>query len=581
MGTSDRRPYLSATAFTQSLLDECQDNLTNRLEMICDIYDVGTSHLDIHISDRAKYVGGTYYEARTKFPTIERTVGDWLSNELEFSTLEITVNNSDKTFNDLLPGGSQYNGFIGKRLTIKIGLLEFSSSYFTIFSGMVTDVSGFKRDTASFTLICRSDFEKVNKTFPNQVFTTTDYPNLEEDRIGVSVPVIYGDWTTDLRPEAPEVPAYPINGLDPLVNASLEPPNPSVGSVPVRCVIASVPLKSVDTASVMLYRGNAYYLIPSGDVSVVTGTDNQAIDIVQKGFQIDGEDWIYESSDEFWLKCIGIDLSGFDNNIVWQAKDILKRFGGLVDGDFDTTWQTLRDKNTPAENAIANIKSRVWQQESRQALEYALSMLEQVRLESFINSSNLFSISSLHLDDFEASPSYEIRNWDIVKGTFEPSTDERNIFNRAKGDFGFSPVEGQNRYSTPLFRNQANITQIGREISKLITFPNLYILSDVENQIKEILKLSAYVENIELELTSRSFLQDLCQDISFNINIGSVVFQNISEPVTGKIRTLKYQPEGMSISSKIWCFQMLPFPGSEKTAISGITGGSTATITQE
>jgi hypothetical protein len=411
--------------------------------------------------------------------------------------------------------------------------------------------------------------------------TSTDWPYLEDDKIGLAVPIIYGDWTTSLRPEAPEVRAFVVNGLDPLVSASLDPPDPNVGDTAVRCVIASVPLYLVDTSSVVLFRGSTYFPVPAGDVSVVGGSDNQIIDIAQKGFLIEGAPWIYGRGDEFYLKCKGVNLGSWSDNIIYQAKDILKRFGGLIDANFDGSWLGYASKAAPTESAILGIKSRIWQQEGRQALEYALSLLEQVRIEAYVDRAGYFSLNSLHLDDFEPTPSFTIRNSDILKGSFNPSTDERNQFNRAKADFGYSPVTSQNRYSTPTFRNEANIIQIGREISKLITFPNLYVAFDVENQIKEILKLSAYVENVELSLTPRSFLQDIGEDVSFNINIGSVVFDNNVEPVTGKIRVLRYNPKGMSIDAKIWCFQMLPFPGSEKTLISGITGGSTAIITQE
>jgi hypothetical protein len=187
----------------------------------------------------------------------------------------------------------------------------------------------------------------------------------------------------------------------------------------------------------------------------------------------------------------------------------------------------------------------------------------------------------LHFEDFQASPSYSVSNWDIIRGTFKPSTDSLNQFNRAKADYCYSPPTQENRLSTALYRNDSAIIQQGREISKLITFPNLYIGSDVENQLIEILKLAAYIENIEMSLTSRSFLKDISDEIVLNINIGSVVFEGSSDLVTGKIRLLNYDPETMTIFCKVWCFQMVPFPGSLKTGIAGIVGGSTATITQE
>lgn len=590
MGTSDRRPYESATVLDQDLLDESQDNLTNKLEMICEIYDVGDPARTLYISDRAKYVsngsGHTFYEPRAIFPVVERTIGDWLSEEVEFSSLTIQINNSDQKFNEILPGGNAYDGFIGKRLVLKEGLGEIGSTYTTLFSGEVTDVGGFTRDTASFTLICRNDFEKVNVTIPNQVLIEDDWPDIENEFIGLGAPVIYGDWTTFLRLEAPEVPAFPVNGLDPLVNASLDPVDPNVGDTPLRLVVSSTPIKTFDTTSVTLYRGDEYHTFSSSDITILGGSNNQVFDITQKNLLIDGSPWIYEVGDQFFLKVVGVDLSGYDSNIIAQAKDMLIRFGGLTLGDFDSSWDTIRDKATPVQSAINIIRSRVWIQEGKRCFSYVNSMLEQVRCESYVNRSNLFALSTLHFEDFNPNPSFTIKNWDIVRNTFRPKVDDRNNFNRAKADFsvdfGFSPTTGGNLYSTGLYRNDLAVTKTGRPISKLITFPNLINIDDVINQLTEILKLSsAYSEMIDMTLTTRSFLKDLSEDIILDVSIGSVDFTNVTEPVTAKIRKISYDPEGLVIPVTVWCFQMVPFPGSLKSGLSGITGGSSATITKE
>lgn len=582
MGTSDRRPYLSATGLTQALLDECQDNLAGRLEMIANIYNVGTALATLRLSDRAKYVGDTYYEARVKFPLIERTIGDWLSGQIEFSTLTLQVNNSDKMFNSVLPGGDLYNGLIGRRVEVLVGLGEIASSYRIIFAGEVTNVSGFSRDVSSFTVVCRSDFDKLNVQIPNQLLVEEDWPNLEPEFVGLGGPIIYGDWTTDLRAEGPEVPAFPVNGLDPLVNGSLEPPDPGAGNTPLRCIISSTPISYLDTSSVTLFRGSKYYTFAAGDIAVVGGSSNQVFDITQKNLLIDGNPWVYASGDEFFVKCRGVDLLTYSANIVAQAQDILKRFGGLVTSDFDSSWSNLSAKNSPAQSAIASITSRVWIQESQSCLEYVLSMLEQVRLEVYVNRSNKFALSSLHFEDLVASPSYSIRNWDVVRDSFVPNTDDKNNFNRARADFRFSPPKNQNALSSAYYRNQAAITQAGRAIGKLIVFPNIVQVDDVVAQLGEMLKLaSCYFEIIEVKLTSRSFLKDISDDVILDVDIGSVSFQNTTEPVTGRIRKIGYDPVGLSIPVSIWSFQMVPFPGSEKVGISGITGGSTAVITKE
>lgn len=588
MGTIVRRPYETATVLDQDLLDQSQDSLSQRLEMIVEVETpTGTENW----SDRAKYVGSTFYENRVSFPEIERTVGEFLAGQLEFSGLQITINNTDKKFSNVLPGGADYAGWINRKVEMKIGLAEIASSYITVFEGFVTDVGGFSRDTSTFTLICRNKFDSVNVTIPNQTLIEDDFPDIEDDFIGLSVPVIYGDWTTDLRVEkisglnaqVAAVPAFPVNGNDPLVNASLDPPDPSAGDTALRCVISSTPLKSLDTSSVTLLRGDIFYLFSSGDIAIVPATDNTVFDITQKNLMIDGSPWIYETGDEIFVKCIGVELGGgtYDDNIVEQARDVLKRFGGLVAGDFTSAWDTFRDKASPAQSAISLIPSRVWLQEANKAIDLAAALLEQVRLEPFIDRDNKWDMSSLHFDEFESAPSFSVKNWDVALGSFKPQIDERNNFNRAKADFDFNPASGQNRRSTAVYKNPAAITQAGgKEISKLIVFPNLYKIGDVEKQLIEMIRLvSSYSEMVELTLTSRSFLKDIGEFVQLAVNIGSVEFDTTGSPIVAMIRDLRYTPGTMGIGAKLWLFQMVNFPGY--TGPAGTVGGFDATIDKE
>jgi hypothetical protein len=579
MGTVVRRPYETATVLDQTLLDQSQDSLSQRLEMITEI-DTPTGTL--FLSDRAKYVDDVFYENRVEFPTISRTVGEFLAGELEFSGLEITVNNTDKKYSDVLQGGANFNGWINRRVEVKIGLAEIGSSYVTVFEGFVTDVGGYSRDTSTFTLSCRNKFDSVNVTLPNQVLIEDDFPDIEDDFIGLGAPVIYGDWTTDIRPEAPAVPAFPVNGNDPLVNASLDPVDPNVGDNPLRLVIGSTPLKSLDTSSITLFRGDQYYTFAPGDITILGGSNNTIFDITQKNLIVDGSPWIYETGDEFFVKCVGVELGGgtYDDNIVEQARDILIRFGGLVAGDFTSSWDTLRDKNSPAQSAIANIPSRIWFQESAKAIELAAALLEQVRCEPYIDRENKWDLCAMHFDTFEAAPSFVVKNWDVNRASFKPQIDERNNFNRAQADFDFNPAASQNRRSTPIFKNDAAITQAGKPISKLITFPNLYKIDDVQNQLIEILRLvSSYSEMVDVTLTSRAFLKDICDFVQLSIDIGSIEFDATGQPIVGMIRDLSYTPKTMGIGAKIWMFQMVNFPGY--TGPAGTVGGYDATITQE
>ena len=587
MGTSVRRPWETATVLDQALLDQSQDSLSQGLDMIVDVYAVdGVKRW----SDGAKYVDSVFYENRVEFPTIERTIGEFLSGELIFSGLEITVGNTDKLYSNILPGGNAYDGWINRRVEVKIGLLELGSSYVTLFDGFVTDIGGFSRDVSTFTLTCRNKFDSVNVSIPNQVLLDTDFPDIEDEFIGLAVPVIYGDWTTDLRIEkinglnaqVAAVPAFPVNGLDPLVNASLDPVDPGAGNTPLRLVFSSTPIKTLDTATVTLSRGDLFYLFAPGDIAIVPLTNNTVFDITQKNLFIDGSPWIYESGDTFFVKCVGVELSGgtYDSNIVEQSRDLLERFGGLISSDFTAEWDYFRDKNAPPQSAIANIPARVWFQDTSKLIDLVAALLEQVRLEPYINRLNKWALNSLHFDEFEAAPAFVVKNWDVGKGSFAFQIDERNNFNRATADFDFNPAIGESRFSTPIFRNDLAITQAGKQISKKIVFPNLYKIDDVQDQLIEMIRLvSGYSEFATVKLTSRAFLKDISDFVQLSIDIGSVEFSSTGSPIVGMIRDLSYDPTTMGINAKIWLFQMLNFPGY--TGPTGTVSGYNQSITQE
>src|SRR3990172_3189538 len=87
----------------------------------------------LHLSDRNKFVGQYFYEARLVFPIIKRTVGEFLSTEIEFSNLSLEINNADQKFNRLLPAGIDYDGWIGKSVAVKLGLRDVAATYKEIF----------------------------------------------------------------------------------------------------------------------------------------------------------------------------------------------------------------------------------------------------------------------------------------------------------------------------------------------------------------------------------------------------------------------------------------------------------------
>jgi len=602
------------------------------------------------ISDRNIFVGSRFYEARTKFPVVNRTLGEWLRPQIEFSSISFSVNNVDGEYNNILPAGEFYSGQINKEIDLKLGIRDVESTYFSIFKGFVSDVGGFKRDIDAFSYVARDKFDRLNVNFPPTVFTDSSYSKLSNGMIGKGIPIIYGDYTTEV--DAPgNVPSFVVNGKDPRIfklrefpieqidsttleldgfiftlndkvrfttDGTLPSPlalgtdyyvlpttgyqfevsaTPSGGAITLsggsgqhniipqdlvnlNCVIAGNVLTQFDNADVWVLRGDSYWLINSLDITSIAG-DLNAFEIISDSGNtlIDGANYTYEDSDQFFCKVKGKDLGAYDDNPVQQARDILLTYAGASATDFDPNWDTYRDKSTPSQSAIVNIKSRIWKQESGSVLDYALSILEQVRLEFAISKDLTLKINSLHFEDWPVNPSFRLRNFDIELNSTKVSVDEKNNFNRASGFYAYNPVTNENSKQTAIYRNQAAISQVaGKQISKAVEFPNLYILSDVENQIQEILKLAGYSEFVSTIATTRALLLDLGDFIKMNVQIGSTIWEDIPMMV----REIGYDPE-LKLHFKFWSMQMIPYanPSGWNPGYEGIVGGDTATITKE
>ena len=567
MSGSDRRSYLTATSLDQTLLNNCADNFDTRIEMVVEIEKPGSGF--IYASDRNKYVGDTFYEALLIFPIISRTVGEWLSPSLQFSTISLELSNADGRFNIYLPGGSNYDSFIGKSVEVKIGIAEQSSTYFTIFRGKITEVGGFSRGTYSVTFIARDNYEALNLAFPKTTLSRTTYPDLEDSVAGQILPVIYGDWTTALDPDPAIIPAYILNGNSSDILGGTR------DNLQFR--IAEFDLKFFDSTKVYFLKSDVWYLVDSADVVNVAGSNNYFEVKQNSGTWFNGQVYLFEKGDIFYVQVKGKDLGSYDDNIVWQARDILVSQGLASPSDIDANWATYRDKASPAQSSISTIKSRIWENEPKPVMEYVLSLLEQVRLEAFIDANLKIKLNSLHFEDWIPSPTYTIKNWDIVEKSFKPKTDERNNFNRAQGTYDFHPNKNQQARSTAIYNNGASYTQIGRFISKRIGFPNLYIEADAEYQLIEILRMaSSLFEIIDCSLTWRSLLLDVGDFVYLNIDIGSVVYEN----VPALMRTKGYDPAGIQIPVTLWSMQLLPFPGYTP-GYSGTVGGYDKTITKE
>jgi len=579
--TRDRKEYLLATALDQGLLDRCHDNLTNQLEMVAEISVPSVSSFPndiIYVSDRNKYVGEHFYEARTNFPVIKRSIGEFLSPSVEFSSLKLEINNADGKFNEILPGGANYRGMLNQTVRVRLGLRDQESTYTTIFSGAVTDIGGFGRDVSSFFIVARDKFDIMKAKFPNKTFNSTTYPDVSDTIEGQNIPIIYGDWTLELNPQSlASIPAFPVNGFHADVIA---------GTRNIELVISENFNTFFDSTNVYVQRGDIYIHMATADIVSVAAGKN-TFEIIQNGvttIPVSGDPYVFEDGDIFLCRVKGKDVSTagptYDDNVVEIARDVLDTYGGLSAGDFHFSWNALRDKFDGAapQDSVRDIKGRLWLQEQQEALTIALSLFEQIRAEAFINRDQKLQVSTLHFTDFATATSkLTVRNWDIERESFKPRIDLRNNINRAKGFFNFLPDLDDNFYRTNFFKNQAAIDQVGKTLEKGLVFPNLYIRSDVNNQVKEVLRItSGFFEEVEVTQTWRSLLLEISDFVTMDVTIGSTVFNAI--PCL--IRQIGYSSKGLKLPIKYWSFMSMPYSGWAGVG-GGIVAGSTATIEEE
>jgi hypothetical protein len=345
----------------------------------------------------------------------------------------------------------------------------------------------------------------------------------------------------------------------------------------VKCIIAANTLSLFDSSNVYIRRSGAYYRIPSTEIQNVSLSNNYFEIRQDNGTWFDGGTYLFNKTDEIFVRCKGKSLAGYDDNAVAIAQDILTTYAGVVSGDLDASWTTYKTKATPSTGAISTWKARAWIGEPTLAMEYAVNLLQQVRIQLFQNKNAKLDLHALHWDEFDDTPSFIAQNWDVERESLKPNLDVQNNFNRARATYGFSPESRENIFSTAWYVNAAAISQTGRTLTNVLHYPNLYRLADVEIQVKETLKLSSgYREVIELTLTNRAILQDIGEWILLDVQVGSVQLNG----VPCLIREIGYSPNGLKLPVKLWSFAMLPF-GSWNPGFAGIVGGESATISAE
>lgn len=191
------------------------------LNWICDITLSDT--VSFRVSNKNIYVEDEngiprFYEARVgKAPSINITLGEWLSPKFEIGDLKIVLNNRDGYFNRWLPQGEDYLQWIGGSVVVKVGYGEKIANYHEVFEGIIPVKQGVTATLEEISVKCYDKFDDDQVSIPTKTFDSTNYPDVDPDAEGKSLPIVYGDWSVEVG-DYGQIPAYCINAreVDPL-----------------------------------------------------------------------------------------------------------------------------------------------------------------------------------------------------------------------------------------------------------------------------------------------------------------------------------------------------------------------------
>lgn len=584
---NDRRvsAYADATVLNQTMLDETFKGGENEIHTIATLVKTipGKDPYTLRFSDRSKFVGDYYYEGRAKFPDIKRTVGELVSPTIQFSEMEIMINNVDGFYNEYLTGGENYFSFIGSALTIKVGLGETESTYWTIFDGVVPDEDGFEIDRLSITIRARDNADALNKGTGLPVINVTDYPSAPKESLGKVIPFALGDWTVGYNiDQGKSSVSVSYNGLqyNVVTDAPLNFYGGLVGyNVGGNFFVFSIGNYTPETIlNCHIKRGESLIQV-SFESTPQNAAGYWAVQIQSCNVVGGGTiPYVFQDGDVATISVKVPYTTGQYSNVILLAKEILKTIGDKVDGDFDTaSWLALSTKSTPAQSAITSIKGRVWiGEEDSKTLEEVLSLLEQVRVEMYWDRNQKIALRSIHPEDFSSQGSTRIEQIHIGEESLTVTSDQRNFFNVAMANYGFTPTIGKTQLQTKFRKNQNSVDKAGKEVIKIIDLPSLYVETDVVLQLDEFIRFySSGQQYVEANIAWTAILRDLTEIIKLNYRIGSIDFDNM--PM--KIRDITFLPSNGCLTFKLLSFANFPYTGNTLPYASEMLSSDTQAIT--
>jgi hypothetical protein len=550
------------------------------MEMGADIF-IGSFGESISVSDRPKYIGPYFYHGRASLPKLERKLSPLLSTQLSFSELEITINNCDGMYNKYLIAGMQYTPLYGCKVQLRVGLRDLINTYFPVFVGVVHTEGGVERQKDTITLRARDGFEALNTEVPLPKITVEEFINAPKDVIGKMIPLCLGDWS------------YGIDFVDSLVTASVD-------SNGLQQVVKTKSTSSVGGGTIGYFTGydgvgggkfifgvggnweGTTFVCQNIEECLIKRGDNYLVVSFSPAPEIligylavaihgfirasDGAviPYTYSNGDVAMIKtkvgCIGNALfEDEDANPINLAKTFLVTCGRLSSGsDFAASWDALKEKAAPPQSNLKNgIKMRLWVgDEKTNVLEYALSILKQIRCDLYVDKQRKLALVTQHPEDVpQLDTMRHIEPYHTLEDTINPRTDRQNMMTSSSCTYSFTPLLNGTALQTPKLINTYSVSILGGETAKTVDFPNLYREADARYQLEETVRFfSAAMEEITLSVAWVHIDVELGEWITLSLDVGSLQFLRENgdmDRVPCQVRSISVDPSGGSLELKL------------------------------
>ena len=435
---------------------------------------------DSDISIQHSNTTGYFYEGRLpESGTLSRSLSSFIEPKETLQSFDVKLDNTDEKIQEYIDSFT----FANRNVNIWLGEGESKNDYSIVFPGFVAHPAGVEwdEDSAKITVIDRR--LKDRRILPEKDFTALDFPNLQRNASGLSIPIIYGDYSSAAA-NAISVQAYCI----------------STTAANARFKVAGHRINSLDR---VLQNGlvTAYQNVSLEDATFeLVGSYNFTNDLITanvKGYETSNGTLI-ETPQDVLKNVLTVDLSVDVENLNLTAFD-------LLDSSVTEPVRRVINVDTTSEVLISELIN-----ESAIELRFVDGKYSPV-FRLITDKSSSFDVydSDIVLEDVDRDKA------DIV---FRRDT-QRTFTNKIRASYNFDPVFG-----TYLGDYEKTVTASTEEVSSTIerpmTFNWLYEKDTVEARVqRELIQYSNKPTEVEVTISHKGLQKNLADVFSLNYNI--------------------------------------------------------------